>query len=261
MAEAAVLNDDVGVCAVVGIRIGPGAFAALDGDEVVSCGKAAAADDHVAAGIYVYAVRARGLDRLDRSEDIDILKLNVLALVQVYVPECGVAQPHPFHGHVAGIADTHEARAADFQIGAGRILLPAGPERIPAGGAAAVQGAAAADGETITAVGVYKRSRIGLKYALDVDRDVRIIGSIRASLEHGALLQPQARPGLEEQRPAAECPLRNHHGAAPLCRSVYRLLDCHGLYHRTVPDSTVIQNIVLPPFRKRNSRGKAQNGN
>ena len=90
MAKAAVFHKDIGIGAVVGVFVCPGAFSAFYGNVVVPGCYCAGYNVDVTAGVKVYAVGARGLERLYWSMDVDSADKNPSAFIKVDVPECRV---------------------------------------------------------------------------------------------------------------------------------------------------------------------------
>ena len=239
VAEAAILYQYPGVRAIVGISVRPGALPALQGDEVISRSETAALDMYVRASVEVDAVGTRGLDGFYRGVDIHPAHPDLGALVEMYVPECGIAQAYAFDGDVGTVADAYHPRAAHLQVGAGGILLPAGPEGLPIGQAAAVDGTLPPNGEAPASIRVHKGGHIGLEHAFDVHGDIREIPHVRASLQHRTLLEVEMSPRLEEKGPGQPGALGDYDGAAPYGSGIDGFLYCDRLEDGTVTHCTV----------------------
>ena len=164
----------------------------------------------------------------------------------MYVPECGIAQAYTFDGDVGTVADAYHPRAAHLQVGAGGILLPAGPESLPIGQAAAVDGTLPPYGEALASIRVHERGHIGLEHAFDVHGDIREIPHVRASLQHRTLLEVEMSPRLEEKGPGQPGARGDHDGTAPYGSGIDSFLYCGGLEYGTVRNRTVGHNAELP---------------
>ena len=196
--EIAVLDEDALVSRVVRVSVCMRTLAALDGDKVVAGLKAGRPYMDIAAAVKIDGVGTRGPHRLHRRRDAHVENVDVRASVYMKVPKPRIEEFRPGDGHTVRIADVDQPRALNFKIGAGGILLAAGPEGAPERLSIAVDDAFSGDGKAVHTIGVDKCCRIRLKDSLDMDLDFGIISNILAANDYGGMTEIQLSAWLEE---------------------------------------------------------------
>ena len=138
------------------------------------------------------------MGRIDGAADV----FHPLAAVEVVGPETAVDEVHVLHLHVIAVGDIDQPGAQCLQVGAFRVEASANPELLPEAEAIAVDGAGAADGEVIYAVGVYQSGKVVARLTLDAGLDKRIVLDSINALQLAASFNVQMRPFLEKQSSA-----------------------------------------------------------
>ena len=156
------------------VLVGPGALASLEHNGIVVHMHETAVDEHVGTRIDVDGVARRssplrvGLpDILRRGEDIAVQIAHVVALIDVVGPEGRVHQMHILYGDIARVGYVREPWPLRVLVGTLRVPLAPYPELLPVGQSVAIDGAVAADGESVEPVGIDQCTEIGTRLALD----------------------------------------------------------------------------------------------
>lgn len=160
LAIMAVFYEYAGVFVVVGVLVGPCAFAALEDYGIVVYVYVAASHHYVATGINVYGIATRGLEPLGGCIDLAVEVSYSLTTVKMVCPEGAVYQSYVLDGYVGGVGDVYEPWAHGLEISALWIVLASYPKLFPVVVAVAVYGAWAADGETTYGVSIYQGSKV-----------------------------------------------------------------------------------------------------
>lgn len=245
-AKFAILDQDIHVFAVVGVGVGPGAFAAFQRDGVVVDRHVAAFDQDIGARIQVDGVGAGCLDGRVGRGNVQVEDLDVGTLVVMAGPETRVVQLHVLYLHVVAVPDEHQARARHFEVGTLRIFLAPLPERLPVFQPVAVEGTFARNREAIDPVGVDQRRKVVEALPLHARGPAGVVRDIIGAFQCGPFTYVQMRLGLEEQRAAHEGTLRNNDHAATLPRRlVDGTLDNLRLHEGTVPLGPEVGDDVL----------------
>ena len=243
--EEAVLHENVHVGAVHGILVRPGTLASLEAHGVVVDGDAAAFHENGGAYVEVDSVGARGLDGSDGREYPQVDELDAVGLIGVAGPERRILKGRVSHYDIFAVGDVHETRTLLVLVGAFGIPLAAQAESPPVGAAVAVDGAGAAQGESVETVDIDQRGEVFAYLALDAGVDYReIIDRVAAEQDRTSRkVQVGALP--EEESAALVYSFRDHYDSASVGRGlVDDALDEFGLDQVRVADRAVVGNLV-----------------
>ena len=195
----AMLDEDVEAGAVVGIRVGPCALAALDGHGIVVDRHVTPVDEHIVAGVNIDGIAAGSLQPLGGRKDVAAEKAHVVAAVEVVGPEGAVGKGDVLHGHIVAVRQVHEPRALLVLVGALGIPLAPEPEGLPIMAPVAVDGALSGNGEAIDGIGIDQCGKIGTGLALDAGGENGKVGNVLAALEFAALFDEKMGALTEEE--------------------------------------------------------------
>jgi hypothetical protein len=124
----------------------------------------------------------------------------------VQVPETGLPQQNAADLHVLRILDENVARTFHGEVRDIFVHRARFPKFVPIRLAAALDCAFAGDAEMIHVAGVEQRRNPDLKMSLDARHQFGIIGDVRRTLQHRALVKMQIDAGLEKIAPDKKFP-------------------------------------------------------
>ena len=221
--EGAVVDVDVFDGRGEFVVAGEGALGAFESDVVVVDAVGAVFDFDVLGGVDVGAVGAGGGVA---GFDVETVDEDILAVVEVEVPEGGVEEVEVGDLDVFGVGDVEEARAGDVEVFGFVVGFVAGPEFGPEGFAGAVKGAIAGDAEVVTVFGVDECGDPFLEVAFDAGLARGEVGDVLGALEDGVFVEVEVDVGFEEEGAGAEGAGGDVEGAPPTgCDLIDRFLD------------------------------------
>ena len=199
--EGAVVDVDVFDGRGEFVVAGEGAFRAFEGDVVVVDVVGAVFDFDVLGGVDVGAVGAGGGVA---GFDVEAVDHNILAVVEVEVPEGRIEEVEVGDLDVFGVGDVEEARAGDVEVFGFVVGFVTGPEFGPEGFAGAVECAFARDAEMVAVFGVDEGGDPFLEVAFDAGLAFGEVGDVLGALEDGVFVEVEVDVGLEEESAGAE---------------------------------------------------------